>query len=187
MAKIRKRDTGEQGNRGEFGTVRRSDADVAVSADTADPLVERFGFDVRTADPVEFDEHAQAAAKELSKARSRHDSQLHALHRAIGDRKQPSGAWGKSDEQTLQAAREWVMLADGGAASEPTGARIRQPLRDAEQSQQELEDARRASRARSCSPPHGSGSRTSGRRSGSAEDGIGPSSCPARTGTSIRA
>ena len=66
MTKIRKRDTGEQGNRGEFGTVRRSDADVAVTPDTPDPLVERFGFDVRTADPVEFDEHAQAAAQEAS-------------------------------------------------------------------------------------------------------------------------
>src|SRR5699024_1549600 len=143
---VRKRDTGEQGNRGEFGTVTRGEADVQVASGEADAtgaaLVEKFGFDVRSADPVTFDEHAQAAASQLSSALSRQRVHLDELHRAIGDRKTTRSGWGKSDEEVLAAAREWVTLSDGGAASESTGRRLRAPLREAELDQEKVERAR---------------------------------------------
>src|SRR5690625_121567 len=145
---VRKRDTGEAGNRGEFGAICRGDAEVQVDSsgqqsDAAGAaLVERFGFDVRTADPVDFDEHAAAAAAELSEARARMRGHVDALHRAVGDRKGASGAWGKSDEQVFAAAREWVSLADGGAASEATGKQLRKPLRDAQAARERVERAR---------------------------------------------
>src|SRR5690625_6673605 len=90
---VRKRDTGEAGNRCEFGAICRGDAEVQVDSsgqqsDAAGAaLVERFGFDVRTAAPVDFDEHAAAAAAELSEARARMRGHVDALHRAVGDRK----------------------------------------------------------------------------------------------------
>ena len=145
---VRKRDTGEAGNRGEFGAICRGDAEVQVDSsgqqsDAAGAaLVERFGFDVRTADPVDFDEHAAAAAAELSEARARMRGHVDALHRAVGDRKNASGAWGKSDEQVFAAAREWVSLADRGAASEATGKQLRKPLRDAQAARERVERAR---------------------------------------------
>src|SRR5699024_2350376 len=144
----RKGGTGEAGIRGEFGAISRGDAEVQVDSggqqrDAAGAaLGERFGFDVRTADPVDFDEHAAAAGTELSEARARIRGHVDALHRAVGDRKGASGAWDKSDEQVLAAAREWVSLADGGAASEATGKQLRKPLRDAQAARERVERAR---------------------------------------------
>ena len=139
---VRKRDTGEQGNRGEFGTVTRHDADVRVLDATGSALVEQFGFDVRSADPVQFDERAAVVGKDFARAHSRLRGRLDEVHRAVGDRRDARRTWGKSDEQVLVAAREWVTLADGGAASEATGARIRGPLRKAEAAQVEVDRAR---------------------------------------------
>src|SRR5699024_12702151 len=105
-------------------------------------LARGFCVYVRTAEPVTFDEHAKAASAQLSSAVSREPSRFAALHRAVGDRSQNGGSWGKSDEEVLAAPRGWVALADGGAVSEATGARIRGPLREAEASQEETERAR---------------------------------------------
>lgn len=145
---MRKRDSGEAGNGGEFGTVARRDVDVEVRPGSGEHsevdagLVELFGFDVRRADPVEFDQHAAAAGKVLATAQSRLRSRLDSLHRAIGDQRSPRTGWGKTDEQVLTAAREWVTLADSGAASQQTGDRIRGPLRDVETAQTEHDEAR---------------------------------------------
>src|SRR5699024_12213973 len=70
------------------------------------------------------------------------------LHRAVGDRRKTGGAWGKSDDEVLAAAREWATLADAGAASEATGGRIRGPLREAEEAQEETERAWRSEERR---------------------------------------
>ncbi|MFI8778117.1 hypothetical protein ACIGH6_13655 [Brachybacterium paraconglomeratum] len=126
----------------------RRDADIQVGpgagehGDVDAGLVELFGFDVRRADPVEFDEHAAAAGKVFAKAQSRLRGRLDALHRSVGDQRSPRTGWDKTDEQVLTAAREWVILADGGAASEKTGAPIRGPLRDVETAQSEHDLAR---------------------------------------------
>lgn len=109
---------------------------------TGAALVERFGFDVRTADPISFDEHAKAASEQLAATGSRLRTRLDALHRAIGDRKQADRSWSKSDQETVEAAREWVTLVEGGAASEQMGRRLRGPLSDVETAQAEHETAR---------------------------------------------
>lgn len=87
---------------GEFGTTKRGEADVQIASDayaldaTGAALIERFGFDLRTADPVEFDEHAKSAASQLATALSRQRASVDALHRTIGDRKQAGGSWGRA-------------------------------------------------------------------------------------------
>src|SRR5690625_3708803 len=145
---VRKRGPGEAGNRGAFGAMCRGDAEVPGDSsgqprDAAGAApVERVGFDLGTSGPAAFDEHAAAAAAELSEARARMRGHVDALHRAVGDRKNASGAWGKSDEQVFAAAREWVSLADRGAASEATGKQLRKPLRDAQAARERVERAR---------------------------------------------
>src|SRR5699024_11554876 len=64
-----------------------------------------------------------------------------AEHSAVGDRRKTGRSWGKIDDEVLAAAREWATLADAGAASEATGGRIRGPLREAEEAQEETERA----------------------------------------------
>ncbi|GAA1491486.1 hypothetical protein GCM10009626_42330 [Brachybacterium sacelli] len=109
---------------------------------TGATLVERFGFDVCTADPVDFDEHAVEAGKALGETESRLRGRLDELHRAVGDRRSSRIGWAKSDQQALTAARDWVTLSDGGAASEKMGGRIRGPLREVESAQAEHDRAR---------------------------------------------
>src|SRR5699024_1036922 len=91
---------------------------------------------------------AAAAGTELSEARARMRGHVDALHRAVGDRKGASEAWGKSDEQVLAAAREWVSLADGGAAFEATGKQLRKPLRDAQAAREQVDGLDEAFRIR---------------------------------------
>lgn len=93
----RKKDAGEAGHAGEFGSVVRRDADIEVARRPGErgavdaALVVRFGFDVGRADPVDFDEYAAEADKLLAKTRFRLRSRLDELHRAVGDRRQGRG------------------------------------------------------------------------------------------------
>src|SRR5699024_5899524 len=81
------------------------------------------------------------ASEQLATAGSRLRARLDALHREIGDRKQADRSWAKGDQETVEAAREWVSLAKGGAASEETGRRLREPLSDFLEAQAEHEAA----------------------------------------------
>lgn len=99
---------------GRFGEQEHARADGVDLGGTvqpsADALAEKYGFDVMTAPPAEFDQHDAEEFKKYTRALQEVGYALDSLHRDMGDRRIRGRSWYKKDQEVFDEARQRVNL-----------------------------------------------------------------------------